>query len=65
MRLLGCLLVLKLLYPSYTEDIDIVDETRAFYRTFLRLELDDDELVAILETAGADVSGLTGAAAAE
>lgn len=65
MRLLGCLLVLKLLYPSYTEDIDIVDETRLFYRTFLRLELDEDELFAILETAGADVGGLTGEAAAK
>lgn len=61
MRLLGCLLVLKLLYPAYTDDIDIVEETRAFYQLFLRLELDDEELIAILETAGADVSGLTGA----
>lgn len=60
MRLLGCLLVLKLLYPVYTEDIDIVEETRAFYQLFLRLELEDEELIAILETAGADVSGLTG-----
>lgn len=59
MRLLGCLLVLKLLYPSYTADIDIVDETRKFYRTFLRIELDDDALVDILATAGADVDELT------
>lgn len=58
MRLLGCLLVLKLLYPAYTQDIDIVEETRAFYQLFLRIELTDEELIAILETAGADVSEL-------
>ena len=58
MRLLGCLLVLKLLYPDYTADIDIVSETREFYKLFLRIELSDSELLAILETAGADVSSL-------
>ncbi len=58
MRLLGCLLVLKLLYPDYTADIDIVEETRTFYKLFLRIELTDGELLAILETAGADVSAL-------
>lgn len=57
-RLLGCLLVMKLLYPDYTADIDLVEETRAFYQLFYRIELDDEELVSILETAGVDVSGL-------
>ena len=58
-RLLGCLLVLKLLYPEYTQDIDMVEETRAFYELFYRFDLADEELVDILETAGVDVSMLT------
>ena len=58
-RLLGCLLVMRLLYPAYTQDIDLVEETRAFYELFYRLELSDEDLLAILETAGADVSELT------
>lgn len=57
-RLLGCLLVMKLLYPDYTDDIDMVSETREFYQLFYRLELEDDELADILETAGIDVTGL-------
>lgn len=58
MRLLGSLLVLKLLHPAYTTDIDIVTETRTFYKTFLRIDLDDETLFEILATAGADVSAL-------
>lgn len=57
-RLLGCLLMLKLLYPDYTTDIDLVEETRTFYRLFHRIDLSDEELVGILATAGIDVSGL-------
>lgn len=57
-RLLGCLLVLRLLYPDYTADIDMVEETRAFYQLFYRFDLADEELVGILETAGVDVSQL-------
>lgn len=60
-RLLGCLLVMKLLYPEYTADVDMVEETRSFYQEFYRLELSDDELVGILGTAGVDVSALQGA----
>lgn len=60
-RLLGCLLVMKLLYPQYTTDIDMVEETRSFYREFYQLELTDEELVEILATAGVDVSELQGA----
>lgn len=60
-RLLGCLLVMKLLYPQYTTDIDMVEETRSFYREFYQLELTDEELVEILATAGVDVSALQGA----
>ena len=59
MRLLGCLLVLKLLYPEHTADIDLVEETRSFYRLFYRIELEDEDLADILETAGVDVSSLT------
>lgn len=57
-RLLGCLLVLSLLYPEYTQDIDLVEETRDFYKVFYQMDLDDDDLAEILETAGVDVSGL-------
>lgn len=57
-RLLGCLLMLKLLYPDHTTDIDLVEETRAFYSLFHRIDLSDEELVGILATAGIDVSGL-------
>lgn len=60
-RLLGCLLVMKLLYPQYTTDIDMVEETRSFYREFYQLELTDEELAEILATAGVDVSELQGA----
>lgn len=60
-RLLGCLLVMKLLYPEYTADIDMVEETRSFYQEFYQLELTDEELVEILATAGVDVSELQGA----
>lgn len=60
-RLLGCLLVMKLLYPEYTADVDMVEETRSFYQEFYRLDLSDDELVGILGTAGMDVSALQGA----
>lgn len=60
-RLLGCLLVMKLLYPEYTADIDMVEETRSFYQEFYQLELTDEELVEILATAGVDVSALQGA----
>lgn len=60
-RLLGCLLVMKLLYPQYTTDIDMVEETRSFYQEFYQLELTDEELVEILATAGVDVSELQGA----
>lgn len=59
-RLLGSLLVMKLLYPAYVADVDMVEETRAFYRLFYRLDLDDAELEAILGTAGVDVSFLQG-----
>ncbi len=57
-RILGCLLVMKLMYPAHMEDIDLVEETREFYRLFFQMELDDATLAGILETAGVDVSDL-------
>ncbi len=57
-RLLGCMLVMKLVYPEYCDDVDMVAETREFYELFYRMELSDDALADILETAGVDVSQL-------
>lgn len=58
-RILGCLLVMKLLYPAHMEDVDLVEETREFYRLFFQMELDDATLAEILATAGVDVSTLS------
>lgn len=57
-RILGCLLVMKLMYPAHMEDVDLAEETREFYRLFFQMELDDATLAEILETAGVDVSDL-------
>ena len=56
MRMLGCLWVLKVLYPEYAGDIDIVSEARATYRLFFDYELTDFELGELLDTAGIDIS---------
>lgn len=53
MRLLGCLLLLSVLYPDQAASIDLIAETREFYRLFLRIELDDDEAGEIIATVGA------------
>lgn len=58
-RILGCLLVMKLLYPAHMEDIDLVEETREFYRLFFQMNLDDATLAEILGTAGVDVGALS------
>ena len=47
-RALGCLWLVKMLYPEHAADVDLAEETRAFYRTFYRLELPDERLEAIL-----------------
>lgn len=54
-RLLGCMLLLRLLYPEYACDIDIAQETRDFYKLFYQMELDDQSLAEILQTVGADL----------
>lgn len=55
MRLLGCMLLLAVLYPEYAGDIDLASETREFYRLFLHIDLDDDDLAEILSTAGVNI----------
>lgn len=52
MRLLGCLLLLKVLYPEYSAGIDLVSEMRKFYQLFLRIDLDDAEIASILQATG-------------
>lgn len=51
-RLLGCLLVLRLLYPERTADLDLVGETREFYGLFHRVDLSEDEAREILSSVG-------------
>ncbi len=51
MRLLGCLWLMQVLYPEYA-DIDVRQEARDFYRLFLRYEITDSQLDALLSTAG-------------
>jgi iron complex transport system substrate-binding protein len=55
MRILGCLWLLKILYPAYTTDVDLVQETRDTYTLFYNRELSDAELRNILTPAGIDV----------
>lgn len=54
-RVLGCLLLQKVLYPEYTQDLDMVAETQAFYQLFYQMELTEAELASILDTAGVAV----------
>lgn len=56
MRMLGCLWILKVLYPEYVEDVDIVEEARGAYRLFFDYELTDFELNELFDAAGIDVS---------
>lgn len=51
MRALGCLWLVKVLYPDYAADIDIGEEARTFYREFLRIDIEDDRLSEMLSTA--------------
>lgn len=54
-RLLGCLWLLKVLYPRYASSIDMRAETVDFYRTFYRYEgFEDTELDHMLGAAGVD-----------
>ena len=51
MRALGCLWLVKVLYPDYATDIDLAEETRTFYREVLDVEIEDDRLSELLSTA--------------
>jgi iron complex transport system substrate-binding protein len=42
----------KLLYPSFFEDIDILEEMRWFYEEFFSLQLSDDKLAQIISGKG-------------
>ena len=55
MRVLGCMLLLRVLYPEYASDIDLAAETREFYRLFLRIELAEDDLAEILSSIGVNI----------
>ena len=56
-RILGCLWLLKILYPNYTTDINMRDETIEFYRMFYRYEdFDDETLSKLLSSAGIDAA---------
>ena len=52
MRFLGCLMMLKLLYPDYAGDLDIREEARVFYQLFLDHALTESELEALLVNTG-------------
>lgn len=54
-RILGCLWLLKVLYPAYAGDINMRTETIDFYRTFYRYEgFDEYTLEQLLTAAGID-----------
>ena len=54
-RVLGCLWLLKVLYPDYAGDIDMRAETLEFYRVFYRYdEFDEYTLGQLLTSAGID-----------
>ena len=50
MRSLGCLWLVKVLYPEYAADIDIAAEARAFYQGFLGIDIDEERLQELLST---------------
>jgi len=53
-RLLGCLWLLRVLYPDLTADIDVVAEAKETYDLFYNHALTEAELSKILTTAGID-----------
>ena len=56
-RVLGCLWVLKVLYPEYAGDINMREETIEFHRVFYRYEgFDEYTLDQLLGAAGIDAA---------
>lgn len=54
-RALGCLWLLKVLYPDYADEIDMREETLEFYRVFYGYDgFDEESLGRLLESAGID-----------
>lgn len=54
-RILGCLWLLKVLYPAYASGINMRDETIEFYRMFYRYDkFDEYTLDNLLSAAGID-----------
>ncbi len=54
-RLLGCLWLLKVLYPDYSSDVNIREDMLAFYEMFYRYdEFDEETIAALLEPSGID-----------
>ena len=55
MRILGCLWLLKVLYPDYAGEVNMRTETIEFYRVFYRYEeFDGYTLDDLLASAGID-----------
>lgn len=46
------LFIAKALYPDQFQDVDMVAETRAFYKTFFQMDLSDEEISMILQGQG-------------
>ncbi len=47
-RLLGCMMLMKILYPSYVKNLDIRKEAREFYSLFLNYDISDEQLEELL-----------------
>lgn len=56
-RVLGCLWVLKVLYPDYAQNVNMREETLEFYRVFYRYDsFDEYTLAQLLTAAGIDAT---------
>lgn len=59
-RLLGCLWLLKVLYPDYAQGVSVVDETLEFYRVFYGYDsFDEASLERLLTAAGVDDAAIS------
>ena len=52
MRFLGCMMLLKLMYPKQAAELDIREEARVFYRLFFGHELTSSQLDGLLAHTG-------------
>jgi len=58
LNLLGMMLVLKILYPEYMQQLDVVSEARVFYSLFFDNFFMESDIVDVLSTVGVDVDDL-------